>query len=173
MTINRVILIGNLTRDPEMKYTPAGKAVATMGIAVQRFTRTEQGDYEVDFFNLVAWEKRAEYASSYLRKGNRIAIEGRLQTRSWVDQATSQKRTAYEIVVENIQSLSSRAENEGGVSEPPAGDYGASAPRGNDYGAPAPRPAAPAARTSAPPSRPAQPAPIDDDMDESDPFADE
>jgi single-strand DNA-binding protein len=173
MTLNRVILIGNLTRDPEMKYTPAGKAVAQMGIAVNRITRNEQGDYDVDFFNLVAWEKRAEYASSYLRKGNRIAIEGRLQTRSWVDQATSQKRTAYEIVVDNIQSLSGRAENEGGVSEAPANDYGASAPRANDYGgAPAPRPAAPA-RPSAPNTRPAQPAPIDDDMDESDPFADE
>ncbi len=164
MTINRVILIGNLTRDPEVKYTPAGKAVAQMGIAVNRITRNEQGEYDVDFFNLVAWEKRAEYASTYLRKGNRIAIEGRLQTRSWVDQATSQKRTAFEIVVDNIQSLSSRIEGEGGVAEAPG--------PGNDYAPPAPRPAA-TARTSAPAPRSAQPAPMDDDLDESDPFADE
>jgi single-strand DNA-binding protein len=162
MPLNRVILIGNLTRDPEMKWTPAGKAVATMGIAVNRISRNEQGETEVDFFNLVAWEKRAEYASTYLRKGNRIAIEGRLQTRSWVDQATNQKRTAFEIVVDNIQSLSSRAEGEGVVAEPPAADY-APAP---------PRQAAPP-RASAPASRASQPPPMDDDMDESDPFADE
>jgi single-strand DNA-binding protein len=160
MSINRVILIGNLTRDPEMKYTPAGKAVAQMGIAVNRITRNEQGELDVDFFNLVAWEKRAEYASTYLRKGNRIAIEGRLQTRSWVDQATSQKRTAFEIVVDNIQSLSTRAEGEGAAPDA----------AGNDY--PAPRPAAPA-RTSAPTARATAPAPMEDDMDESDPFADE
>ena len=84
--LNRVVLVGRLTRDPEMKYTPQGVAVAQMGIAVQRFTKNETGDYDVDFFNVTAWKRTAEYVTQYLKKGRLVSIDGRLQTRSWTDQ---------------------------------------------------------------------------------------
>src|SRR5258708_31707919 len=112
MSLNRIVLIGRLTRDPEMKYTPQGIPVATMGIAVNRFTKNDQGDYEVDFFNIVAWRRSAEFASNYLKKGRLVSIDGRLQARSWVDQASGQKRTVYEITAENIQGLDKRSEVE-------------------------------------------------------------
>jgi len=155
MSLNRIVLIGRLTRDPEMKYTPQGIPVATMGIAVNRFTKNDQGDYEVDFFNIVAWRRSAEFASNYLKKGRLVSIDGRLQARNWVEQATGQKRTAYEIVAENIQGLDRSTDLE------PTSD----AEMGTEA-----RPAAPA-RTSG--ARPAATAPPADDIDESDPFADE
>ena len=159
MSLNRIILIGRLTRDPEMKYTPQGIAVATMGIAVDRFSKNDQGEYETDFFNVVAWRRSAEFASNYLKKGSLVSVDGRLQTRSWVDQTTSQKRTAYEIVAENIQGLSKRSDME------PSSD----AEMGGG---------APEARAAAPNRAPAVNAaarntPAADDIDESDPFADE
>ncbi|HEV2471329.1 MAG TPA: single-stranded DNA-binding protein, partial [Chthonomonadales bacterium] len=90
--VNRVVLVGHLTRDPEMKYTPAGVAVAQMGIAVNRYSKNEQGEYETDFFNVVAWRRSAEFAANYLTKGRLVAIDGRLQTRSWTGQ-DGNKRT--------------------------------------------------------------------------------
>jgi single-strand DNA-binding protein len=170
MSLNRIILIGRLTRDPEMKYTPQGIAVAQMGIAVDRFTKNEQGEYETDFFNVVAWRRSAEFASNYLKKGRLVSVDGRLQSRSWVDQTSGQKRTVYEIVAENIQGLDKRGDAEPmSDSEVEGGDTEARS------AAPARTPAAAPAR-SAPPSRAAAPraaAPPDDDIDESDPFADE
>lgn len=68
MALNRVVLVGRLTRDPELKYTPAGVPIATMGIAVDRFTKDESGNYEVDFFNVTAWRRTAEFAQNYLKK---------------------------------------------------------------------------------------------------------
>ena len=163
MSLNRVILIGNLTREPELKYTPSGVPLAQMGIAVNRITKNDQGAYDVDFFNIVAWRRTAEFASNYLHKGNRVAIEGRLQTRSWIDQTTGQNRTAYEIVADNLQSLTGRAEAEGSAPDMHDGDSAAAASR-----------VGPPARNAAPPQRAAVPVPTDDhDMDESDPFADE
>ncbi len=162
-SLNRVVLVGRLTRDPEMKYTPQGIAVAQMSIAVDRFTKDETGDYITDFFNIVAWRRTAEYASNYLGKGRLIAVDGRLQARSWTDQATGQKRTAVEIVADSIQSLERRdsaaAQGEGGGGE--GADMGMGA-------APAPAPT-----RNAPASGKAMvPAP-DDIEDEADPFADE
>jgi single-strand DNA-binding protein len=148
--LNRVVLIGRLTRDPEMKYTPQGVPVATLGIAVQRFTKNETGDHDVDFFNVTAWRRTAEFAQNYLTKGRLVSVDGRLQTHSWVDQASGQKRTAFEIVADNIDSVDRKPDGE---STP--GEAGAEQP-------PAP------ARAAA--ARPASNAP---DMDESDPFADE
>ncbi|HLJ53701.1 MAG TPA: single-stranded DNA-binding protein [Chthonomonadaceae bacterium] len=158
MSLNRIVLVGRLTRDPEMKYTPQGVAVATMGIAVDRFSKNEQGEYETDFFNIVAWRRSAEFASNYLKKGRLVSIDGRLQTRSWVDQASGQKRTVYEVVAENIQGLDKRgdaeASGEGDYSAPPAEARGGAPPRGPQTRQPA----------NAPPA---------DDIDDSDPFADE
>jgi len=155
--LNRVVLIGRLTRDPEMKYTPAGVAVAQMGIAVQRFTKNETGDYDVDFFDVVAWRRSAEFAANYLKKGRLVSVDGRLQTRSWVAQDGS-KRKAVEIVADNLEGLDRRTDEEGGTE---GGDFAASAP-----------PARAAAPGSAGSARSAAP-PVDDDLDESDPFADE
>ena len=159
MSLNRIVLIGHLTRDPEMKYTPQGIAVATMGIAVNRFSKNDQGDYEVDFFNVVAWRRSAEFASNYLKKGNLVSIDGRLQSRSWVEQTSGQKRTVYEIVAENIQGLGKRSDAEPSSDAEMGG--GQQEPRG----------AAPM-RSSAPRPAPAAAAVVDE-MDESDPFADE
>ena len=155
MSLNRVVLVGRLVADPEMKYTPQGVPVTQMRIAVNRVTKNEQGEYESDFFNVTAWRRTAEFAANYLKKGRLISVDGRLKTRSWVDQATQQKRNAVEIEADNIEGLDRRGETE----EAASGEAGA-APV---YQPAAPRPAA-GART-APPAV--------DDMDESDPFADE
>ncbi|HZT42789.1 MAG TPA: single-stranded DNA-binding protein [Chthonomonadaceae bacterium] len=155
--LNRVVLIGRLTRDPEMKYTPQGVAVTQMGIAVQRFTKNETGDYDVDFFNVVAWRRTAEFAANYLTKGRLISVDGRLQTRSWVAQDGS-KRSVVEIVADNIDTLERRPDGEGA----PEGEAHEAAPERTPVAA-----AAGGKRASAPAPPP------DDDLDESDPFADE
>lgn len=150
MSLNRVVLVGRLTADPEMKYTPSGVPVASLRIAVNRITKNDQGEYEADFFNVTAWRRTAEFCSNYLTKGRLISLDGRLQTRSWVDQASGQKRTAFDIVAENIEGLDRRGD--GGGSEI------------GEEGAPAGRPAP--ARTFA------ASVPVDI-SDDSDPFADE
>ena len=101
--MNKVFLSGNMTKDPEVKYTPNGKAMAKMGIAVQRrFKNPETGQYDVDFFNLTAWEKTAEFCGRYLKKGSRVLLEGRIQTYNYVGQDGS-KRSGVDIQVENIE----------------------------------------------------------------------
>jgi len=169
MSLNRIVLIGRLTRDPEMKYTPQGIPVAQMGIAVDRISKDENGQKEVDFFDVVAWRRSAEFASNYLTKGRLVAIEGRLQTRSWVAQDGT-KRKSYEIVADNLQGLDRKGEGEGSEGGSAGGGSYAGSTEGNAAGGsdiPAPRAVAPA-RTAAKAS-----APADDDIDESDPFADE
>lgn len=158
--LNRVVLIGRLTRDPEMKYTPQGVAVTQMGIAVQRFTKNETGDYDVDFFNVVAWRRTAEFAANYLTKGRLISVDGRLQTRSWVAQDGT-KRSVVEIVADNIDTLERRPDGEG-------------APMQAEAGEPAPERAPVAAAAGGGSRRSSAPSPPpEDDLDESDPFADE
>jgi len=166
MSLNRIILIGRLTRDPEMKYTPQGIAVAQMGIAVDRFSKNEQGEYETDFFNIVAWRRSAEFAANYLKKGRLISVDGRLQSRSWVDQGTGQKRTVYEIVAENIQGLDRRGDSEGTEGEISPSE---------EEAPPSSAPTAAPTRSSAPATRGASrnAPPPDDDAEDADPFADE
>ena len=169
MSINRVVLVGRLTRDPELKYTPKGLAVASMSIAVDRYTKNEAGEYETDFFNITAWQKTAEYANNYLKKGRLIAVDGRIQNRSWVDQTSGQKRTATDIVAESLQGLDRPKDGE--ASEP--SDYGAPAESYSQPAQNAPTSAS-APRASAPAPRQTRPTPPpSDDIDESDPFADE
>lgn len=105
-SLNRVILIGNLTRDPELKYTPSGSPVANFGVAVNRNYTNKQGEKisDVDYFNIVAWSKLAELCAEYIRKGSPVAIEGRLSSRSW-ETSEGQKRTTVEVVAENVQFL--------------------------------------------------------------------
>ncbi len=118
-SLNKVMLIGNLTRDPEMRYTPQGTAVCTFGIATNRGWVTDQGDKkeETEFHRIVAWNKLAELCSQLLFKGRRVYVEGRLQTRQWTGQDGSQ-RVATEIVIEDMLVLDSRRQGEEGAAQP-------------------------------------------------------
>lgn len=123
-SINRVVLVGNLTRDPELKFTPAGKPVATFGIAVNRVPyTTEQGERVegVDFFTVVVFARQAETVHQYLKKGSGVAIDGRLRYRSW-ETDEGQKRSVVEVVAQNVQFLPRGGES-GGPSGPPADEY--------------------------------------------------
>ncbi|OGM02051.1 hypothetical protein A2115_02605 [Candidatus Woesebacteria bacterium GWA1_41_8] len=110
-SLNKVELIGNLTRDPELRYTPQGTAVCTFGLATNRQWTTESGEKreEAEFHRIVTWNKLAEICSQLLTKGRKAYIEGRLQTRSWTGQDGAQ-RTATEIVASDMIILDSRRE---------------------------------------------------------------
>lgn len=112
-SLNKVLLIGNLTRDPELRYTPQGTAVCTMGMATNRTWVTDNGEKreETEFHRIVAWNKLAELCSQLLFKGRRIYVEGRLQTRQWTGQDGNQ-RQATEIVIEDMIILDSKRQGE-------------------------------------------------------------
>jgi len=118
-SLNKVLLIGNLTRDPELRFTPQGTAVCTIGLATNRSWATDSGERneDVEFHRLVAWSKLAEVCGQLLKKGRKIFAEGRLQTREWTTQ-DGQKRQTTEIVLENMILLDSsgRAQNDGDSS---------------------------------------------------------
>lgn len=104
---NKVILIGNLTRDPELRYTPKGTAIAKLGIAVNRTWRTETGEQkeEVTFIDVDAFGKQAELIGQYLKKGNPLMLEGRLRLDQWDDKQTGQKRSKLGVVMEGFQFI--------------------------------------------------------------------
>ncbi len=200
MDLNRVILIGRMASDPELKYTPSGIPVSQFRMAVNRpmsaEARQSGQEKQADFFSIVAWRQSAEYAANYLGKGRLIAVEGRLQVREYEHQG--QKRRDTEIVVDNLKSLDRPKEdgeggngggNGGGYASRNGGGGGGAYSRNDapqdDYpeeAAPAPpaRPAVPRSEPAAAPARrPAAAAPAaaryqapapEDDMD--DPFAD-
>jgi single-strand DNA-binding protein len=116
---NKVILLGNCTRDPEVKYTPNGTAVAELGLAVNRVYTTDGGEKreEVTFVDVTMWGRQAEVAGEYLKKGRPVFIEGRLQLDSWDDKQTGQKRSKLRVVCENFQLLGSREGGGGGGGE--------------------------------------------------------
>lgn len=121
-SVNKAILVGNLTRDPEMRYTPDGQPVTTFGVATNRRWKTKEGERreDVEFHNVVAWRKLAELCQQLLKKGRRVYIEGRLQTRSWEGKdGVNRQRT--EVVAADMVVLDSR---EGGRSE--GAEYSAS-----------------------------------------------
>jgi single-strand DNA-binding protein len=107
---NKVMLLGNLTRDPEVKYTPKGSAVADIGLAVNRTYTTDGGEKreEVTFVDVTMWGRQAEIAGEYLKKGRPLFVEGRLQLDTWDDKQTGQKRSKLRVVCENFQMLGSR-----------------------------------------------------------------
>lgn len=105
--LNNVVLIGNLTRDPELRYTPSGLPVATLRLAVSRNFANQQGEIETDFFNIVVWRNQAEKCAEYLSKGRQIAVTGRLQSRSW-EGNDGQKRSAVEVVADRVVFLGRR-----------------------------------------------------------------
>ena len=112
--INKVILIGNLGSDPELKYTPDGVPVANFSLATNESWNDKDGQRQerTEWHRLVLWRRQAEVAQQYLKKGSKIYVEGRLQTRSWDDQS-GQKRYTTEIVVNDMQMLDSRGEGGG------------------------------------------------------------
>lgn len=109
--MNKVMLIGNLGRDPEMTYTPSGTAVCKFSIAVTRFSK-QNGERvsETEWFNIVLWKQLAETASAYLRKGNKVFIEGRFQSHKFTDK-NGVERTSYDVVVSDMEFLTPKSEN--------------------------------------------------------------
>jgi single-strand DNA-binding protein len=116
-SFNKVILLGNLTRDPQVKYTPSGSAVAEIGLAVNRYwfdKQTNSRREETTFVDVTLWGRDAEVAGEYLAKGRPVLIEGRLQLDTWDDKTTGQKRSKLRVVGERMQLLGSRGEGGGG-----------------------------------------------------------
>ena len=114
---NKVILLGNLTRDPQVKYTPSGTAVAEIGLAVNRYwfdKQTNSRREETTFVDVTLWGREAEVAGEYLAKGRPVLIEGRLQLDTWDDKTTGQKRSKLRVVGERMQMLGSRGDGGGG-----------------------------------------------------------
>lgn len=184
--LNRIVLMGRLTRDPELRHTQAGTAVASFSIAVDRdFKDRTTGEKVTDFIDIVAWRQTAEFVSRYFAKGRMAVVEGRLQLRDWTDKEGNKRRSA-EVVAENIYFGDSKRDTDNGYAAPytppasagtpysapaasaggyntaPAGGYAAPAAPAGAYSAPAAgytAPAAPAAPGYTPPAG-------------SDPFAD-
>lgn len=121
-SLNKVMLIGNLTRDPEMRYTPQGTAVCTFGLATNRSWNTDSGEKkeDVEFHNLVAWGKLAEICSNLLKKGRKVFAEGRLSTRSWQGQDGTQKQRT-EVVITDMLILDKKGDEPAGIEIPEHG----------------------------------------------------
>src|SRR5689334_23766554 len=141
-SFNKVILLGNLTRDPEVRYTPKGSAVCDLGLAVNRSYTMDSGEKreEVTFVDVVLWSRLAEIAGEYLKKGRPVFIEGRLQLDSWDDKQTGQKRSKLKVVGEYLQLLGGRPGNAPAEAEPSSSTAGNPASRSRPGGPPAARP---------------------------------
>jgi len=143
--LNKVMLIGNLTRDPEIKYTPKGTAIASFALAVNRNYTTEGGEKreEVTFIDLEAYGRTAEVIGEYCKKGRPIFVEGRLKLDTWDDKQTGQKKSKMRVVVDGMQLLGGREGGQGGGGGDAEGGYsGGGAPQQRRAPAPPPRPAA-------------------------------
>jgi|SRR5207237_314290 len=133
-SFNKVILAGNLTRDPELRYTPKGTAVAKLGLAINRQWKTESGEQreDVTFVDVDAFGRQAEVISQYLKKGRPILVEGRLKLDQWDDKQTNQKRSRLGVVLESFQFLDSGGTNTGaGPSQSRPAQRPSSAPASN------------------------------------------
>jgi single stranded DNA-binding protein (ssb) len=120
--LNRVILIGRLTRDPELRYTPAGVAVTQFTLAVDRPFSSNQGEREADFIPIVTWRQLAETCANYLRKGRLTAVEGRIQVRNY-ENNEGKRVYVTEVIADNVRFLESNRDN-GGQREESGGGYG-------------------------------------------------
>ena len=134
--MNKVFLIGRLTRDPELRYTGSNIPVATFSLAVNRNFSNQNGEREADFFNIVVWRKQAENCKNYLNQGSQVAIEGRLQSRSYDDKDGS-KRYVTEVIADNVEFLGSKnsSSNSNSNSVPASNNAG---PSPYDFGDNAP-----------------------------------
>lgn len=170
--VNKVFLIGNLTRDPELRYTPGGAAVADLGIAVNRIYTTKEGERreEVTFVDVTVWNRTAENCCQYLKKGRPVHIEGYLKMDSWEDKNSGEKRSKLKVEAETVQFLGGRRDEEGGGDDfapPPARDRDRDRPEprrpnfnaGNGANGPSRAPSAPPRRPTPPPDHEA-----DDDI---------
>lgn len=108
--MNKVFLIGRLTRDPELRYTGSNVAVASFSLAVNRNYTNQAGEREADFINIVVWRKQAENVKNYLSQGSQVAIDGRIQTRSY-DDSEGKKRYVTEVVADNVEFLGTKSSN--------------------------------------------------------------
>ena len=158
-SFNQVILVGNLTRDPELRVTPKGTAICQFGLAVNRQYKDDSGQTrdETTFVDIEAWGKQGELISKYLTKGSPALVQGRLKLDQWEDKTTQQKRSKLKVVLENVQFLSSRGA--GGGGGPAAG----SSDDGIDQ-------TAPVERHTPPPRAAKPPAPPQENIDEDVPF---
>jgi single-strand DNA-binding protein len=111
--INRVVLIGRLTRDPELRTTSTGKNVVEFSIAVNKKIKPQDGQPDADFFRIKAWGQTADYVSNYITKGRLVGVDGRLETRKWTDQNGANRETV-EIVADNVNALDRPREDGGG-----------------------------------------------------------
>lgn len=119
--LNRVILIGRLTRDPELRYTPAGVAVTQFTLAVDRPFKNESGEREADFIPVVTWRQLAENCANYLRKGRLTAVEGRIQVRNY-ENNDGKRVYATEVIADNVRFLESNKQSGGAQNDPFADD---------------------------------------------------
>ena len=130
--LNHIVIMGRLTRDPELRRTGSGLPVASFSVAVDRdFGKNENGEKETDFIDCVAWRNTAEYVSKYFTKGRMIVVSGRLQIRSWTDKDGNKRRTA-EVVADNCYFGDSKRDAEGGSFG--GNTYGGNSYGGNSYG---------------------------------------
>ena len=137
--LNKVIIMGRLVKDPELRRTQSGTAVTSFRIAVDRDFKGQDGSKQADFFDVVAWRATAEFVSKYFTKGRMAVVEGRLQIREWKDRDGNNRRTA-EVVADNVYFGDSRrdAEGAGSYSAPPA--YGSAPAYGGGYAQPSHEP---------------------------------
>ena len=160
--LNKVMLIGNLTRDIELKYTPKGSAIAELGLAINRKYKTDSGELkeETTFVDVTLWGRQAEVAKEYLSKGKPVYIEGRLQLDTWDDKQTGQKRSKLRVTGEAMQLLGSRGDSGGG-----GGNYGGGGSSSDeDFDQrPAARPASGGSQQQRPKPKPAPVVQEDDD----------
>jgi len=134
MSLNKCMIIGNLGRDPEMRYTPSGQAVTQFSVAVNRRYPDQQGEWqeETEWFRVVVWREKAERAADALRKGNKVYVEGRIQTRQWEDQSGN-KRYTTELIADRVNSLERRDREDGppAPNEAPGGFSGGTSDSGS------------------------------------------
>jgi single-strand DNA-binding protein len=161
-SLNKVMLIGNCTRDPEIRYTPKGTALVELGLAVnRRYTDPSSGERreETTFVDVTLWGRTAEVANEYLRKGRPVYIEGRLQLDSWEDKTTGQKRSKMRVVGEEMQLLGGREGGSGGGAPQGGGEYDEEPRQYRQESRPPQRPQQqrPAGRPATPPKPPVDP----------------
>ena len=138
--LNHIVIMGRLTRDPELRRTGSGIAVASFSLAVDRdFAPKDGGERETDFIDCVAWRSTGEFVSKYFTKGSMAVVSGRLQIRSWTDKDGNKRRTA-EVVADNVYFGDSKRDSESGNSSYGGNTYGGNSYGGNSYSAPAPAP---------------------------------
>ena len=119
--INRVVLVGRITRDPETQQTNTGIPYVRFSLAVNRPFKDQNGERQADFINCVAWRAQAEFLQKFVKKGNQLAVEGRIQTNSYTD-ANGNNRQAFDILVESVSNLEPASKNDGYQPQPPFGN---------------------------------------------------